>query len=63
MEDLLASDKDVDLMRREIIEASQMGIQGVPMFIFDGKSGVSGAQPADVLVGVMDKLRKNTAAE
>ncbi|WP_294285881.1 DsbA family protein [Pseudomonas sp.] len=50
-------------MRREIIEASQMGIQGVPMFIFDGKSGVSGAQPADVLVGVMDKLRKNTAAE
>ncbi|MBL4790788.1 MAG: DsbA family oxidoreductase [Kordiimonadaceae bacterium] len=63
VEELLASDKDIDLVRREIIEASQMGIQGVPMFIFDGKSGVSGAQSADVLVGVMDKLVQNAAAE
>ncbi|PCI63183.1 MAG: disulfide bond formation protein DsbA [Kordiimonadales bacterium] len=63
VKELLASDKDVDVVHREIIEASQMGIQGVPMFIFDGKSGVSGAQPADVLVSVMDKLVQNAAAE
>ena len=55
--ELLASDKDVELIRSEIAQASQMGIQGVPMFIFNGKSGVSGAQGAEVLAGVIDKLQ------
>jgi len=61
--DLLASDKDIDLIRSEVAQASQMGIQGVPMFIFNGKSGVSGAQGAEVLAGVIDKLQAEVAAE
>ena len=61
--DLLASDKDVELIRSEIAQASQMGIQGVPMFIFNGRSGVSGAQGAEVLAGVIDKLQAEVAVE
>lgn len=59
--DLLASDKDKDLVQQEVFQAAQMGIQGVPMFIFDGKAGVSGAQEASVLVEVMDKLQAQPA--
>ncbi len=55
--ELLASDKDKDAVRAEVLNAQQMGVQGVPMFIFDSRAGVSGAQEANVLVGVMDKLQ------
>lgn len=54
--ELLGSDEDKKLVNEEIMQARQMGIQGVPMFIFDEKSGVSGAQEASVLVDVIDKL-------
>jgi len=59
--DLLATNKDCDLVQREIGQAAQMGIQGVPMFIFDGKSGLSGAQGAEALAGVIDKLQAEIA--
>lgn len=55
--DLLSSDKDKDLIAGEVRQAHQMGIQGVPMFIFNGNAGVSGAQDASVLVQVIDKLQ------
>jgi len=61
--ELLASERDKDLIQAEIRKAAEMGIQGVPMFVFDGKAGVSGAQDATVLVGVMDKLLAEVAAE
>jgi predicted DsbA family dithiol-disulfide isomerase len=54
--DLLASDKDTVEVQQEVFQAAQIGIQGVPMFIFNGKAGVSGAQEAEVLTGVMDKV-------
>ncbi|MEX0299395.1 MAG: DsbA family oxidoreductase [Kordiimonas sp.] len=56
VEDLLSSDEDKKQVYNEVMQARQMGIQGVPMFIFDDKNGVSGAQDASVLVEVMDKL-------
>lgn len=56
--DLLKSDKDKDLIRSEVHQAHAMGIQGVPMFIFNGNAGVSGAQDASVLVQVIDKLQQ-----
>ena len=61
VKDLLASDQDKDLIATEVQQAHQMGIQGVPMFIFNGKSGVSGAQEASVLVQVIDKLQADAA--
>lgn len=55
--DLLKTDQDKDLIGTEVRQAQSMGIQGVPMFIFNGSAGVSGAQDASVLVDVIDKLK------
>lgn len=33
-----------------------LGIDGVPFFLFEGKYGVSGAQPAEVLVDVIQRV-------
>ena len=42
------SSKEIDLaVKHEIIEASQLGISGVPFFVIDKKYGVSGAQPVE----------------
>lgn len=54
--DLFASDKDIREVKADVQAAQQMGVTGVPMFIFDNRAGVSGAQEASVLAGVMDKL-------
>lgn len=61
VKDLLNSDKDKDLIAAEVQQAHSMGIQGVPMFIFNGKSGVSGAQDSSVLVQVIDKIQAEAA--
>jgi len=35
--------------------AQRIGIQGVPFFVLDRRYGVSGAQPAEVLVQALEK--------
>lgn len=47
---LLASDEDKEAVKREISHAQQMGITGVPCFIFDNKFAVMGAQPPEALI-------------
>jgi predicted DsbA family dithiol-disulfide isomerase len=37
--------------------AREMGITGVPFFVFDGKVGVSGAAGADALLDAMARAR------
>lgn len=44
---LLASDDDIDLIRREDALARQIGVQGVPAFIINGKWAVVGAEPTE----------------
>ena len=46
---MLADGTDVDSVRAEIETARQLGVSGVPFFIFGGKVAVSGAQPPEVL--------------
>ncbi len=46
---VLASDRYAKEVRDDEDEARTLGISGVPFFVFDGKLGVSGAQPAEVL--------------
>ncbi|HEU4743355.1 MAG TPA: DsbA family protein [Meiothermus sp.] len=36
--------------------AARFGIQGVPLFVFDRKYGLSGAQPLEVFLQVIDEL-------
>ncbi len=52
---VLASDRYADAVRRDEAQASAYGISGVPFFVVDGRYGVSGAQPAELLVQVLDK--------
>jgi len=52
---LLAGDAYTRAVRRDEAEAQELGIRGVPFFVFDRRYGVSGAQPADTLLRVLEK--------
>jgi predicted DsbA family dithiol-disulfide isomerase len=54
----LATDSDVDLIHSADVEARQVGISGVPFFIFNRTVGVSGAQEPDVLLQAMEQARQ-----
>ena len=60
--DLLASDADIELVTRESGLAGQMGIQGVPAFVLQGKYMLVGAQDTAVLLRVFDKVQAKDAA-
>ena len=42
-------------MRADEEQARAYGITGVPFYVVDRRFGVSGAQPADVLLEVLDR--------
>jgi len=45
---MLASDAFADEVKSDVYEAEQLGVRGVPFFVFDRKYAVSGAQPTEV---------------
>ncbi len=49
LETLFAQDRDADQIRREVAEAQNIGVRGVPTFIVARKRGVSGAQAPQIL--------------
>jgi predicted DsbA family dithiol-disulfide isomerase len=53
--ELLATDTDVDTVTRAAEQAKAAGIDGVPMFIFNGVLAVSGAQSPEYLVSAMER--------
>jgi len=55
---LLGSDADLESVEREAGIANEMGITGVPTFIFDSKLMISGAREAELLARVIDKARE-----
>ena len=54
----LHSDAEAETVLAQEARIRQMGISGVPFFIFNGKLAVSGAQPPEVL---LDALRQSIA--
>lgn len=54
----LSSRQFADAVRQDQNQAQQIGIQGVPFFVFNNKYGVSGAQPADTFLDVLQKVEK-----
>jgi predicted DsbA family dithiol-disulfide isomerase len=52
---VLASDQYASEVREEEEAARRMGISGVPFFVLAGKYAVSGAQPAEVLLGALNQ--------
>jgi len=52
----LAGDTESASVRADEREAAALGIDGVPFFLFDGRYGVSGAQPADLLLRALTQV-------
>jgi predicted DsbA family dithiol-disulfide isomerase len=55
---LLAEGADVDTVRQEIAEAQELGISGVPFFIFADRLAVAGAQDVSVLRRAIAQARE-----
>lgn len=53
--ELLAGDTDKEAVRAEAAQAQEIGVTGVPTFIFANKYGVVGAQSAESLAGAIRK--------
>jgi predicted DsbA family dithiol-disulfide isomerase len=57
----LESDAFADDVRVDEELARRMGIQGVPYFVLNRRFGVSGAQPAEILVQAFERARQEAA--
>lgn len=55
---MLESDAYDDEVRMDLHEARQIGVTGVPFFVFDRKYAVSGAQPTEVFTETLEKAFK-----
>ena len=59
LETYLASDEDRDAVLRADIDARQAGVTGVPFFIFNRSTAVSGAhEPETLLTAMKESLKK-----
>lgn len=46
-----------DEVREDIYNASQIGVRGVPFYVFNNQYAVSGAQPGELFVELLEKLK------
>jgi predicted DsbA family dithiol-disulfide isomerase len=58
----LDTDEDRALIAEQDEHARRIGVEGVPFFIFNQRLAVSGAQPAEILVDVMERSEAQTEA-
>ncbi|WP_442592054.1 DsbA family oxidoreductase [Pedobacter sp. AW31-3R] len=63
LEAMLDSEAFSDEVRLDEKAAQQIGITGVPFFIFDQKLAVSGAQPPETFLGAMEQAWGNVPAK
>jgi predicted DsbA family dithiol-disulfide isomerase len=55
VDDVLASERYADAVRADVAQAAAYGINGVPFFVVDGRYGISGAQPAEVVLQTLEQ--------
>jgi len=55
VEAVLGSDRYADAVRADEAQARAYGISGVPFFVVDGRYGISGAQPGEVVLGALEQ--------
>jgi len=60
---IINSDVATDEVKEEMNYYRQLGVTGVPFFIFNQKYAVSGAQPAEVLMEILEKVSKEMEVE
>lgn len=53
---VLESNRYADKVQAQEAEASQLGVRGVPFFVFNRKYAVSGAQPPEVFLETLQKV-------
>jgi predicted DsbA family dithiol-disulfide isomerase len=53
---VLTSDAFADAVWRDIHEAQQIGVRGVPFFVLNKKYGISGAQPSEVFLQALNQV-------
>lgn len=58
----LASDEGLAEVKGEIRDARQLGITAVPTFVFEGRYGVQGAQPASAFLQAFETVARESAA-
>jgi len=58
----LDSEEARDQVRASDVRARQMGVQGVPFFIFNNQVGVSGAHEPEVLLQAMEQARDHSSS-
>src|ERR1700761_1272922 len=60
---MLESDADVAMVEREDQIAHEMGVTGVPAFIFGGKLALAGAREPELMAAVIDKALEMAAQQ
>ena len=61
--EVLASDRYAEAVRADEAQAAAYGISGVPFFVVDGRYGISGAQPAELIAQALETAwRERTPA-
>ena len=53
---VLTSDAYADAVRDDQLRARRLGVSGVPFFVFDSTSGISGAQSSDYFLRALEQL-------
>ncbi|RVU71525.1 MULTISPECIES: DsbA family oxidoreductase [Lactobacillus] len=61
VQDILNSDKYPKEVVADEVEAQQLGIQGAPFFVLNNKYAISGAQPYEVFVQALEKVKAEEA--
>lgn len=56
--EMLHSERFIDDVKKDIEEAGQIGVQGVPFFVIDRKYALSGAQPVATFVEALKKANE-----
>lgn len=54
--EVLATDRFADEVRADEARAVELGSTGVPFFVLDGRFGIPGAQPPDVLLRLLHRV-------
>jgi predicted DsbA family dithiol-disulfide isomerase len=60
---IIHSEIATDEVKAEMNYYQQLGVTGVPFFIFNQKYAVSGAQPSEVFAEILEKVSKEMAIE
>lgn len=61
--ELLSKEDDKNVVREEIMFFRNLGVNGVPTFIYNGQFAVQGAQPTEAHIKALDEAAKHPPAE